>query len=76
MMTFILMALLSFQSCQIRQEAFLIPVDMKPLWVSVEYDNPKCSALDGSELTKEFIVSESGYICISSLSYKGTLLLT
>lgn len=70
-MTFILLILFLFQTFQIRQETFLIPSNMKPLWVNVEYDNPKCPALDGTELKQEFVVPESGYICTSSSSYKG-----
>ncbi len=69
-MIFIFLALF-FQSCGIRQEVFLIPANMKPRWISVEYDNPKCPKLDGSELSQEFVVPESGYICTSSPSYKG-----
>ena len=65
------LTLFLFQSCQIRQEIFLIPANMKPLWASVEYDNPKCPALNGTELKQEFLVPESGYICTSSSNYKG-----
>jgi hypothetical protein len=71
MMTFIFLALFLFQSCGIRQETYLIPADMKPRWINIEYDNPKCPTLNGTELSQEFVIPESGYICTSSPSYKS-----
>ena len=71
MMIFILTVVSLFQSCGIRQETYLIPAEMKPRWISIEYDNPKCPPLTGSELSQEFIIPESGYLCTSSPRYHG-----
>ena len=67
----IFFVLLVLQSYNIRQETWLIPVDMQPGWVSIEYDNPKCQILNGTALSQEFVVPKTGYLCTSSPLQKG-----
>jgi hypothetical protein len=72
MTTFIFLAMFLFQSCGFfRVETYLIPADMKPRWINIEYDNPKCPPLNGSKLSQEFVIPESGFICTSSPAYNG-----
>lgn len=55
-----------------RKETFLISSEMKPQWVSIEYDNPKCEPLkDYNEKNLTINIPLSGFLCTSSPSYKG-----
>ena len=71
MLIFILSVVLLSQSCGIRQETYLIPADMKPRWISIEYGNPKCPPLSGSDLSKEIAIPESGFLCTSNPRHNG-----
>ena len=50
----------------VRVQTYLLPATLKPGWVAIEYDNPKCAALRESRLWQEHVIPESGYLCTSS----------
>ena len=51
--------------------SYLIPAKMKPGWVTIEYENPKCESLKEFSGGREFVIPESGYLCTSSSMYMG-----
>ena len=60
------------QACGLfRVETYLIPAKMKPQWITIEYENPKCHSLKGSLFSQEFVIPESGFLCTSDSLYKG-----
>lgn len=55
----------------LRVQSYLISTKMKPGWVTIEYENPKCSPLKESLFGQEFVIPESGFLCTSSSMYMG-----
>jgi hypothetical protein len=55
----------------VRLQTYLLPATLKPGWVIIEYDNPKCAPLREGRLWQEHVIPESGYLCTSSHSEKG-----
>ena len=55
----------------VRLQTYLLPATLKPGWVIIEYDNPKCAPLREGRLWQEHVIPESGYLCTSSRSEKG-----
>jgi len=55
----------------VRFRAHLLPATLKPGWVTIEYENPKCSPLIESPLWQEHVIPESGYLCTSSRRETG-----
>lgn len=47
-------------------ETYLIPAKMEPRWITIEYENPNCPALNRNALGREVVIPESGYLCTSS----------
>ena len=55
----------------VRLQTYLLPITLKPVWVIIEYDNPRCAPLREGRLWQEHVIPESGYLCTSSRSEKG-----
>jgi len=50
----------------VRVQTYLLPSTLKPGWVAIEYDNPRCPPLREGRLWQEHMIPESGYLCTSS----------
>jgi hypothetical protein len=50
----------------VRVQTYLLPSTLKPGWVAIEYENPKCAPLKEGRLWQEHMIPESGYLCTSS----------
>jgi len=50
----------------VRLQTYLLPSTLKPGWVTIEYENPRCSSLREGRLWQEHVIPESGYLCTSS----------
>jgi len=50
----------------IRSQTYFLSAGTKPGWVTIEYENPKCSALKDGPLSQEHVIPPSGYLCTSS----------
>lgn len=50
----------------VRLQTYLLPSTLKTGWVTIEYENSKCSALREGRLWQEHVIPESGYLCTSS----------
>ncbi len=55
----------------VRVQTYLLPSKLKPGWVIIEYDNPKCAPLEEGRLWQMHVIPESGYLCTSSHSEAG-----
>jgi hypothetical protein len=55
----------------IRVQTYVLSSKMKPGWVIIEYENPKCQPLRKTLVGQEFVIPESGYMCTSSPIYIG-----
>lgn len=55
----------------VRLQTYLLPATLKPGWVIIEYENPKCTPLREGRLWQEHVIPESGYLCTSSRSEEG-----
>jgi hypothetical protein len=55
----------------VRLQTYLLPATLKPGWVIIEYDNPKCAPLREGRLWQEHVIPGSGYLCTSSRSEEG-----
>jgi hypothetical protein len=55
----------------VRVHTYLIPAKMAPRWITIEYDNPRCAPLWETAFGREFVIPESGFLCTSSVMYKG-----
>ena len=56
----------------LRVHTYLIPANMKPGWITIEYNNPHCAQLPETLFGREFVIPDSGYLCTSSSEYKGS----
>jgi len=56
---------------RLRVETYLIPAKMEPRWITIEYGNPNCPALNENALGREVVIPESGFLCTSSSRYEG-----
>lgn len=65
----ILIALYAWQP--VRLQSYLLPATLKPGWVTIEYENPKCNALKEGQIWQEHVIPESGYLCTSSRRETG-----
>ena len=67
-----LLCLILLPACGLfRTQTYLIPANMKPGWITIEYKNPKCQPLKDGEFCQEIIIPESGFLCTSSSQYSG-----
>jgi hypothetical protein len=67
-----LLCLILLQACGLFcTQTYLIPANMKPRWITIEYKNPKCQPLKDSVLGQEIMIPESGFLCTSSPQYSG-----
>jgi len=55
----------------VRVQTYLLPSTLKPGWVTIEYENPKCPPLREGRLWQEHVIPESGYLCTSSRRERG-----
>ncbi len=62
---------LSMACGPLRVHTYLIPAKIEPRWITIEYDNPKCTPLKENALGREFVIPESGFLCTSSPMYRG-----
>jgi Family of unknown function (DUF6843) len=53
----------------LRVHTYLIPANIEPRWITIEYNNPKCAPLKESTFGREFVIPESGFLCTSSHMY-------
>jgi hypothetical protein len=68
----LLLSLSLFQACGfLRTEKYLLSAKMKPRWITIEYENPKCPPIKRGMFGQEFIIPESGFLCTSSSQYMG-----
>lgn len=58
-------------SCGTPKDTYLIPESTKPQWLNIEFENPKCTATDGNECSREYVFPESGFFCTSGPKQKG-----
>ena len=49
-----------------RSESYVLAEGSKPGWVVLEFENPKCPAMESGWLGRDFFLPESGYLCTSS----------
>ncbi|HZH91124.1 MAG TPA: hypothetical protein VEX70_10975 [Pyrinomonadaceae bacterium] len=67
-----LLCLILLQACGLfHTQTYLIPANMKPRWITIEYKNPKCAPLKDVALGEEIMIPESGFLCTSSSQYSG-----
>lgn len=62
---------LSIACGPLRVHTYLIPAKIEPRWITIEYDNPRCTRLKESAFGQEFVIPESGFLCTSSAMYTG-----
>ena len=55
----------------IHLQTYLLSTKIETKWITIEYDNPKCSPLEKKVLGREIEIPESGYVCTSSLMEMG-----
>src|ERR1044072_926562 len=64
---------LSIACGPLRVHTYLIPAKIEPRWITIEYDNPRCTRLKESAFGQEFVIPESGFLCTSSAMYTGCI---
>lgn len=67
----LLIGCLSVACGPLRIHTCLIPAKIEPRWITIEYDNPKCTPLQENVFGREFVIPESGFLCTSSPIYRG-----
>jgi hypothetical protein len=55
----------------LRVHTYLLPANIEPRWITIEYDNPRCAPLKQSAFGREFVIPKSGFLCTSSPMYAG-----
>ncbi len=74
----VLSFLILFQACcftplsgVFRTQNYILPESMKPRWITIEYENPKCPRLTDGIFSQDIVIPQSGFLCTSSSMYTG-----